>query len=75
MFISKASSQCILSICKMEGIKRMAKTMNNETVRKLKKFLEEVIQKLPSDTFCVTPNDLHQLLEEGSKGPVTVRRY
>lgn len=53
----------------------MAKTMNNETVRKLKKFLEEVIQKLPSDTFCVTPNDLHQLLEEGSKGPVTVRRY
>ena len=62
MFISKAASQCILSICKMEGVKTIVRKVSIECVRKLKRFLEDVLQKLPSDNFFVTPNDLNKLL-------------
>ncbi len=74
LFISKAASQCVLSICKMEGIKVLVKRMDVQTIGKLKKFLEDVLEKLPTDSFCITPNDLNNLIEESSKG-VTVRRY
>lgn len=59
----------------MEGIKTMVTNMSPESLRKLKGFLEDVIQKLPSDAFCITPNDILRLLEQGGKGGVTVRRY
>lgn len=74
LFISKAASQCVLSICKMEGIKVLVKRMDVQIIGKLKKFLEDVLEKLPTDSFCITPNDLNNLIEESNKG-VTVRRY
>ena len=39
LFVSKAASQCILSICKMEGIKLVVQRLSEESVRKLKRFL------------------------------------
>ena len=74
LFISKAASQCVLSMCKMEGIKIMVKKMAEDTIRKLKRYLEDVIQKLPADNFSVTPNDLNAILEERFKVDGTVNR-
>ena len=63
LFVSKAASQCILSICKMEGIKLVVQRMSEDSIRRLKRFLEDLLQKLPTDNFFVTPNDLAKILE------------
>jgi hypothetical protein len=63
LFVSKAASQCILSMCKMEGIKEVAKKLNEEYVLKLKKFLEDTFLKMSSDSFLITPNDLESMLD------------
>ena len=61
-------------MCKMEGIRIITKSLNEETLRKLKRFLEDIMQKLPNDNFFITPNDINALLNDKSKG-VTVHRY
>lgn len=59
----------------MEGINTTAKKMTEYSIRKLKRFLEDVIQKLPSDAFCITPNDLNTLLEDGNRKGFKAERY
>lgn len=51
----------------------LIKKLDEEHVRNLKKFLDEVVQKLPTDSFFITPNDLNQILELNFK-TVTMRR-
>jgi hypothetical protein len=40
LFVSKAASQCVLSICKMEGMKEIVGQLSKDCIRKLKNFME-----------------------------------
>jgi hypothetical protein len=46
----------------MEGIKQLAMKLEDERIRRLKKFLEFTFEKISSDSFFVTPNDLESVL-------------
>ena len=37
--------------------------VNNENLNKLKSFLEDVLQKLPNDSFVLTPLEISNFIE------------
>ncbi len=62
-FVTKAASQCILSMCKLEGIRQIVKSLDEARIRKIKILLEDVVEKMSSSTFFITPLDLEGLLK------------
>lgn len=62
-------------MCKMEGIRIAVKKLGDDTLRRLKRFLEDIVQKLPTDNFFITPNDINALLSSDKAKGVTVNRY
>jgi len=51
-------------MCKMEGIRTVANKMDEYYLKKLKRFLEDIVQKLPTDNFFITPNYINDLLTD-----------
>ena len=53
----------------------MVPRFSEDIIRRLKRFLEDIVQKLPTDNFFVTPNDLASLIDQNSKNTISVQRY
>lgn len=47
----------------MEGIKDMARRLDDDRLRKMKRFMEETFLKMSGDAFMITPNDLEAMLD------------
>jgi hypothetical protein len=47
----------------MDGSKLLLNNLDKSHIYKFKEFLEDVLQKLPNDSFILTPNDITKFLE------------
>ena len=67
--IGKASAQCLLSMCRTEGIKITASMLSIGFLQKLKDFLINTVVKLPNADCQITPDDINEMIDGLRKKP------
>ena len=67
--IGKASAQCLLSLCRTQGIKITASGLSVGFLQKLKDFLMHTVAKLPNAECQITPSEIDEIMEGQRKKP------
>ena len=57
-YISKAAAQCLLSLCKVDGIKFLANNLSFAYLSKLKAFVEDTTLKMPGSQIAITVDQI-----------------
>ena len=68
--IAKAACQCLLSLCKNEGVKETATLISAGYLQKFIDFLATTTQKMPNLDSKVSVADLVEILENLRKKPI-----
>ena len=67
--ISKASAQCLLSLCRTLGIKDAASSLSIGYLQKLKDFLVNTVSKLSNSECEISIEDINEMIENLRKKP------
>lgn len=65
--IAKAAAQCLLSLCKNEGVKQTAQNMSIGYLHKLQEFLATTEQKIPNADLKINADDIKEIIETQRK--------
>lgn len=67
--IAKAAAQCLLSLCKNQGIKETASMLSIGYLQKMQDFVNTTEQKLPNADLKITSQNILQIMDNLRKKP------